>query len=778
MTAVPPPEPGISQPLRRREDARLITGAGKYADDVNVPGQAQAAFVRSDHAHGIIRRIDATDALRMPGVLGVLTGEDLVRAGIGHIPYLPMPGFAMQAPVPSPRPALAQARVRHVGEPIAAVIAETLAQARDAAERVMVEIEPLAAVSDLASAVAPGAPAVWPDAPDNIALTWHSGDPAALDATFARAAHITRLRLVNNRVLANPIEPRASVASYDAATGRYSLQAASQGVQFFLRVLCEHTFNVPREAMHVRTYDVGGAFGVKEQPYPEDVAILAAARALGRPVKWSGTRSEHFLSDNHARDAVIDCALALDVEANFLAIRATLLDGVGAYCSCHAAHISIRNTTNGLPLVYKTPLVHTTIKLVMTNTTPVGPYRGAGREQAAYIVERLVDQAARELAIDPVALRRRNLLPAAAIPYRSPTGRLYDSGDFPAVLDKALALADWHGFDARAAASAKAGRLRGRGIASFLECVGGLPYEGAHLRFGDDGALAVVLATQSSGQSHETTFAQVVAHKLGLPIDRIRIIEGDSADVPKGLASIASRSMIMAGSAIALTCDLVIEKGRRLAAHMLEAAAADVEFSRGEFRVRGTDLGIALPELARRARLLDPRPPGLPESLDSTGEFTVNDLHFPNGCHICEIEIDPETGRTAVDRYCAVDDVGTVINPLVVHGQVHGGVAQGLGQTLLEHIRYDQAGQLVTASFTDYALPRAADVPPLAVDFHQVPATANPLGVKGCGEIGVTGSIAAISNAVADALARAGVAETVDLPATPEKIWRALRARD
>ena len=766
---------GISQPVRRREDRRLMTGTGSFADDVNVPGQARAVFLRSSHGHGLIRAIDAGAAQNAPGVLAVITGEDMRAAGVGYIPYLPLGGFTMDPPTDTPRPALAQDRVRHVGEPVVMVVAETVAQALDACEKVRLEIEPLPAVTDVERAVAEGAPAVWPEAPNNMALTWRYGDRAAVEKAFARAAHVTRLKLINNRVLANPIEPRSCIGAYNPGDESFTLIAPSQGAHFFHRVLCEHVFRMPREKMRIRTSDVGGAFGCKEQPYPEDIAVLHAARLIGRPVKWSGTRSEHFLSDNHARDAVIEAALALDASGRFLAIKATILDGIGAYCSCHGAHISIRNTTNGLPLMYDVPLLDVEISLVLTNTAPIGPYRGAGREQASYITERLVDQAARELGIDPVDLRRRNLIAAKAIPYTSASGQIYDSGDFEGLLDKTLALADWDGFDDRARASAERGRIRGRGLSCFVECVGAYPFEGADIRFAPDGTVTVVTATQSSGQGHETSFAQLAAERLGVPFDRVRIKENDSSDLPKGLASVGSRSMIMAGSAIAIAGDAVIEKGRALASHVLEVSKADLEFRDGSFRVRGTDISIGLLDLAMRVRTLRDLPPELPATLDSTGEFTAPGLHHPNGSHVCEVEIDPETGKVDVVAYCAVDDVGTIINPLIVHGQIHGGVAQGIGQVLLERIGYDDDGQLITGSLMDYGLPRADNLPALNVDFHPTASTKNPIGVKGSGECGVTGSIPAVLNAVNDALARAGAATAIGLPVTAEKTWRCLR---
>ena len=766
---------GISQPVRRCEDARLLIGKGSFADDVNVPGQARAVFLRSSHGHGLIRSIDTDKARNASGVLAVITGEDLRAAGVGYIPYLPLGGFTMDPPADTPRPALAQDRVRHVGEPVVMVVAETVAQAADACEKIRIEIRPLPAVTDVERAVAEGASALWPAAPNNLASTWRYGDRAAVEAAFAQAAHVTKVKLVNNRVIANPIEPRSCIGSYNPDDASFTLIAPSQGAHFFHRVLCEHVFNMPRPKIRIRTSDVGGAFGCKEQPYPEDIAVLHAARVLGRPVKWSGTRAEHFLSDNHARDAVIEAALALDADGKFIAIKATLLDGIGAYCSCHGAHISIRNTTNGLPLMYDIPLLDVEIRLVLTNTAPIGPYRGAGREQASYITERLVEQAARELRIDPVDLRRRNLIPTRAIPYKSASAQTYDSGDFEGLLEKTLALADWNGFDVRARLSTERGLIRGRGLSCFVECVGAYPFEGADIRFEPNGTVTVVTATQSSGQGHETSFAQLVADRLGIPFDKVRIKENDSSDLPKGLASVGSRSMIMAGSAIAIAGDAVIEKGRSLASHVFEVSQADLEFRDGSFCVRGTDISITLLDLAIRVRSLRDLPGDLPTTLDSTGEFTAPGLHHPNGCHVCEVEIDPETGTVEVVAYFAVDDVGTIINPLIVHGQIHGGVAQGIGQVLLERIAYDDDGQLITGSLMDYGLPRAANLPALNVDFHPTPSTKNPIGVKGTGECGVTGSIPAVLNAVNDALARAGASSAIGLPVTSEKVWRCLR---
>jgi carbon-monoxide dehydrogenase large subunit len=771
---------GIAQPVRRREDVRFLTGRGTYADDVNHAGQAYASFVRSSVAHGVIRAINTDTAGRVPGVIGVYTGEDLSAAGLGHI-VARWPRYAQvlvqsDPPLHTPRPGLAQGRVRHVGEPVAMVVAETRDQADEAADLIEVDIEPLPAAATIAEATAPGAKIIWDDAPGNIGGVWHKGDKAAADAAFDTAAHVTRLSLVNNRLVANPLEVRTSLAEWDVVAGRYTLTASSQGVQYFMEILCEQVFDVPREMMRVRTHDVGGGFGVKEQPFPEDIAILFAARALDRPIKWTGSRSEHFLGDSHARDAAIEAALALDHEGNFLALKVAVDDAMGAYYACNGIGMPLRNMPNGLPQVYRTPVVDIDVRLVVTNTVSVGPYRGAGREQASYIVERLVDEAARETGHDPVALRRRNLIPASAMPYLSPVGRSYDSGDFEGVLDKTLKLADWDGYGSRRLASKAAGKLRGQGIACYLECIGGFPHEGAKIEFAEDGGIDLVVATQSQGQGHETSFVQVVADCLGVPFERITLRQGDSDTAPLGIASIASRSMTMAGSAIALTCDAVIEKGRRAAAHLLEASGADIEFADGAFRVTGTDREITLLEVAARVRTFSvgEQEDEIPTNLDSMEEFDAADQFFPNGCHVCELEIDPETGVITVDRYTAVDDVGVVVNPMIVDGQIQGGIAQGIGQALMENVVYDSEGQLLTGSFLDYAMPRAIDQPALAVDFYPVPSPANPLGVKGAGEAGVVGALPAVMNAIADALSQHGATLDFDMPATPEKVWRAL----
>ena len=767
---------GISQHVLRREDVRLLTGGGAYSDDVSLPGEAFAAFLRSPFGHGAIRNVDTDAARAAPGVLAVFTGDDLAAAGIGPLPNAtPFKSSDGSPIIVPPRPALALDRVRHAGEPIAVVIAETAAQAADAAELIELDIDPLPAVVDVAAAIGPDAPQLHAEAPHNVCLDQQVGDADAVAAAFGRAAHVARLALTTNRLVGNPMEPRSAVADYDAASATFRLVSGSQGVNVMRGLLAKSVFQVAPEKMHIVTNDVGGGFGIKTQPYPEYVAILFAARALGRPVKWRGTRSEGFLADNQARDGVLTGEMAFDAGGNILALRVDLLAAMGGYLSSHGPAAATRNVFNCLTGVYRTPAIAFRSRCIFTNAAPVGPYRGAGRPEAAYIVERLIDTAARELGIDRIDLRRRNMIPADAMPYATPLDQVYDSGDFAGTMDDALDLAGWQGFAARKAHSAEAGKLRGIGLACFVETAGGVLDEGAEIGFTDDGGIAVRIASQSNGQGHVTSFAQVVAERLQVPYDRVTILEGDSALTPAiGAASTASRSMAIAGSAVAVTCDSVIAKGRILAGHVLEAAPADIEFSGGAFRIAGTDRAIGLLDLAVALRGRDDLPEGMPASLDSGEVFTSPEQTYPNGCHICEVEIDPETGIVDIVNYVAVDDCGTVVNPMIVHGQVHGGVAQGLGQVLGEHAVYDEDGQLLAGSFMDYMMPRADDMPGFALGFHPTHCTTNPLGAKGAGEAGTTGALPAAMNAILDALGERGIHQ-MDMPATPQKIWAALR---
>jgi carbon-monoxide dehydrogenase large subunit len=768
---------GISQPVRRREDVRLLTGGGNYTDDIVMTGQAYAHFVRSPVAHGRIVSISAEAARSAPGVVAVYTGEDLRHAGIGDIPCMtPFKSFDGTPIRPTPRPALAGGKVMHVGVPVAMVVAETAAQAADAAELVELDIDALPAVIDPEAALADGAPQLFDDVPNNVVLDFRAGDAAAVDAAFAAAAHVTRLRATNNRLVAASLEPRMCVARWDTDRERYELVAGSQGVNAVRRILAEFVFNVPNEKMHVISGDVGGGFGMKTQPYPEYVACLFAARELGRPVKWQGTRSEAFLSDNQARDGVLTGEMAFDADGTILGLRVDLVAGMGGYLSSHGPAAATTNVCNCLTGAYRTPAISYRTRLVLNNAAPIGPYRGAGRPEAAYIVERLIDAAAREMGVDRIALRRRNMILPGQMPYRTPLNQTYDSGDFPGAMDDALQLADWDGFAVRRADAAKRGRLRGIGLASFVEIAGGVLAEGAKVAVTPAGKVEVRLAMQSNGQGHATSFAQLVAERLEVPFDAVEIIQGDSDETPEpSFAAVASRSMAIAGSAVAVTCDKVIENGRLLAGHVLEAAVADIEFRDGAFRVAGTDRSIGLRELAAKAATLSILPEGVPDKLDAYESFTSPEQTFPNGCHVCEVEIDPETGVVEIVDYVAVDDCGTVVNPMIVHGQVHGGVVQGLGQVLGEHAVYDADGQLLAGSFMDYPMPHADTVPAMKLGFHSTRCTTNPLGAKGAGEAGTTGALPAAMNAIIDALSARGIT-AFDMPATPQRIWAALDA--
>jgi carbon-monoxide dehydrogenase large subunit len=765
---------GSARDVLRSEDPPLLTGRGRFTDDVAVPGQAHAAFVRSAVGHAALRGVDASKALGMPGVLGVFTGRDLDAGGLGPIaPLVSFPGRGGRPMFRAAMPALAIGRVRHVGEPIALVVADTAAQALDAVEGVRVDLAELPAVSDVERALAPGAHPVWPDVPDNVAFDWTDGDAAAVEAAFARAAHVQRARLLSTRVAPSALEPRAAIGQWDRATGRYTLIASTQGVAVVRRILAEMVFRVPPQQIRVLTHDVGGGFGMKVQAYAEYAAVLYAARQVGRPVKWRASRLESFLGDTHGRDGLLEGELALDAEGRFLALRVRTFVGMGAYLSAFAAVFATSNTKNCLSSVYRIPALQVDVTMVLTNAASLGPYRGAGRPEAIYLVERLIDGAAAAVGIDRVALRRRNLIPPSAMPYRAPNGQVYDSGAFEAVMDQALTLAEWKGFPARRASSERAGRLRGIGLCCFLEVAGGILDETVDLRFEDDGTVALRTGAQAMGQGHRSTFPPLVAARLGVDPSAVRLIQGDSDQVPAGTPSVASRSMMMAGSAAALACDAAVEKGRRLAAHLLEAAPQDVEFRDGRFGVVGTDRVIAILDLARRARTATGLPEDLGEGLDSTATFVSPQMSFPNGCHVCEVEVDPDTGAVTVVGYAAVDDVGNVVHPVIVEGQIHGGIAQGLGQVLGEQIVYDEDGQLLTASFMDYPIPHAADLPDLRVGEHGVPCTTNPLGVKGAGESGVAGSLPAAVNAVLDALASRGVRH-LDLPMTAPRVWAAL----
>jgi len=764
---------GIGEPVRRTEDPKLLRGQGRYTDDVNLEGQAYAVMVRSPHAHGILKGIDAAEALAMPGVLAVYTGADLADYGGIKCPVsLPdRHGKPMLAPR---RPALPTDRIRFAGEAVAYVVAETALQARDAAELVLLDIEPLPAVTEARAALMPGAPQLHADVPGNLALDFHFGDADAVAAAFAAAAHVTRLEIVNNRIIVNAMEPRAAVGQF--REGRWVLHVGCQGVFGLRNALAADVLNVEPGRLQVLTAQVGGSFGMKAGVYPEYVCLLHAARALDRPVKWTDARSESFLSDNHGRGHEMTAELALDADGRFLAVR---LDGTGNTGAYPGLPMPITmNAVKNVLGVYRTPLVEVSTKMVYTNTSVVGPYRGAGRPEGNYYMERLIDTAAAEIGVDRVELRRRNHIAPDAMPYQAPSGMAYDSGEFGALMDQALSLADWDGYDARKAASAARGKLRGRGIGSYLEVNAPPSKEMGGLRFEEDGTVTMVTGTLDYGQGHAATFAQIVVGHLGLPFEAIRLLQGDSDQLIAGGGTGGSRSTIASGTALVEAAELVIEKGREAAAVVLEAATVDIEFVDGQFGIVGTDRRIGVIELARQVRTLTAAgtaPSDLPDTLDVSHISNNPPSAFPNGCHIAEVEIDPETGVVEVAAYAMVNDFGTVINPLLVEGQLHGGVLQGIGQALLEHTVYDEQGQLLTGSYMDYAMPRAIHAPPFRFASHPVPATTNPLGVKGCGEAGCAGALPAVMNALVDALSPYGI-KHFDMPATPEKVWQAIHA--
>jgi len=763
----------IGERALRSEDPRLLRGEGRYTDDMQAAGQAYCVMVRSRIAHGVIRAIRTDRARRMPGVLAVYTGADLSAYGLlkSSLPFKSRDGSDMRH---TGRPALTSDKVRFVGDPVACVIAETTHQARDAAEAIEVEIDPLPAVVEPPAAVAPDAPQLYEDAPGNLALDFHYGDAAKVNAAFAAAAHVTKVDLVNSRVVVNPLEPRAALGSYDAASERWTLNTGSQGV-FGMKAQLAFVLGAPPEKVHVLTGNVGGSFGMKASVYPEYVCVLHGARMLGRPVKWTDERSTSFLSDNHGRDHLQTVELALDAEGHFLALRLTGFANLGAYMGTMAPQPPTLNVVRNAASLYRTPLIEVSTRCVFSNTTFVNPYRGAGRPEGNYFMERVIDIAAAEMGIDRTTLRRRNQLTPRELPYAAASGMTYDSGDFPAVFKQALELADWKGFSARRREAKKRGVLRGIGVGCYLEVTAPANKEMGGIRFEADGAVTIVTGTLDYGQGHATPFAQVLSEKLGVPFGRIRLLQGDSDALLAGGGTGGSRSMMNSGAAIVEAAAKVVEHGKVIASHILEAAVADIEFAHGRFTVAGTDRGIGIMELADKLRAGAKLPPDSPQSLDISHVSNGMPSAFPNGCHVAEVEIDPQTGLIAVVKYTSVNDFGTVINPMLVEGQVHGGVVQGIGQAMLERTVYDGDGQFLTGSFMDYCLPRAVDAPPFVTAHHPVPAKTNPLGVKGCGEAGCAGGLGSVMNAIVDALAEFGIRH-IDMPVTPEKVWRAIQA--
>jgi carbon-monoxide dehydrogenase large subunit len=763
---------GIGQAIKRFEDPRLVRGQGRFHDDVDLPGQAHAIVVRSTHAHARIRTIDTSAALKAPGVLGVFTGADVASLGTMQMTLKRKrpDGSPMFAP---PHRGLAQARVRYVGDPVALVVAGTLAQAEDAADLVNVDYDPLPSVTSTAEAIG-GAP-VWDECPDNICNLHESGDKAATDAAFAKAARVIKRRYVITRVHAQYMEPRGATGAYDPGEDRYTLYADVQYPHRVRNALATNIFKIPEHQIRVIAGDIGGAFGTKGWQYPEHRLTLWAAKKLRRPVKWSCERREAIPADEHARDNVTEAELALDANGKFLALRVKTLANVGAYVSSDRNLLATFSNIATLVGVYTFPVAHVQVFSVLTNTNSTAPYRGAGRPESTYVIERLIDDTARELGMDHLELRRKNLIPISAMPYKTALGVTYDCGEFERNMDTALELADVAGFPARRETARKAGKLRGIGIANAIEQAAGPQPEFAEIRFSPSGGATVFMGSKNQGQGHETTFKQILHERLGLDPHEVKYIDGDTDRVGWGMGTMGSRSTVIGGSALVTAADKVIAKGTKIAAKLLEAAEGDIKFADGAFSVVGTDKSVALKAVARAAFQPAQLPPGVEPGLYETGTFAPKQATWPNGCHVCEVEVDPDTGDVKLVSYLIVDDVGTVINPLTLKGQVHGGVAQGVGQALMEEVVYDrESGQLLTATFMDYAMPRADTFPDMHVESNPVPTKLNPLGAKGAGEAGTVGALPVVINAVVDALAPLGV-KALDMPASPARVWHAIQ---
>ncbi|MEZ5774466.1 MAG: xanthine dehydrogenase family protein molybdopterin-binding subunit [Hyphomicrobiaceae bacterium] len=777
---------GIGAPVKRREDFRFLKGLGKYTDDMNMPNQTYCAILRSSVAHGLIKSIDTSAAEKMPGVVAVLTGKDF--EGVGGVPC----GWLVtgkDGPMKEPKhPILAVGKVRHVGDPIVAVIAESLNEAKNAAEQVVVDIDELPAVVDMRSAIKGGGTPVHDEAGDNICFDWDfPGESADVDAAIAAAHHVTKIDLVNNRLIPNAMEPRAAIGAYDIASEEYTLVTTSQNPHVIRLLMGAFVLGIPEHKLRVYAPDVGGGFGSKIYHYAEEALVTWAAKKVGRPVRWTAERSESFVSDAHGRDHVTHAEMAFDKDGHITALKCQTLANMGAYLSTFAPCIPTYLHATLLAGQYRTPLVFCNVKAVFTNTVPVDAYRGAGRPEATYILERLMSKAAAEMGVDQAELRRKNFIQPSQFPYQTPVAVMYDTGDYEASLNKALEMADYKGFEARRAAAKANGKLRGIGVASYIEACGIAPsslvgalgaraglYEAATVRVNPTGSVAVMTGSHSHGQGHETTFAQVVADKLGIPASSVEIVHGDTNKVPFGMGTYGSRSLAVGGTAIVNALNKVIDKGKKIAAHLLEAAEADIVFEGGAYKVKGTDKQKTFGEIALTAYVphkypIDQIEPGLEE----TAFYDPKNFTYPAGTYICEVEIEPKTGELQIVKFVAADDFGNIVNPMIVEGQVHGGLAQGIGQALLEGAVYDESGQLRTGSYMDYTMPRADDVPSFQVATTVTPCTHNPLGVKGCGEAGAIGSPPAVINAICDALKEHGV-QHMDMPATPEKIWRAV----
>jgi len=765
----------VGQGVARFEDPRLLRGGGRYVDDIVLPRMAHGYVLRSPHAHAKIKSIDTTQAKTAPGVLLVLTGADWKRSGWGD---LPVPGGQKRrdgGPMyRSPYPALAQDRVRWVGDYVAFVVAETYAQAADAAELIEVDYEALPSVTATADAMAPAAPRVWEDCADNICFVHLAGDKAAADAAFAHADHIVSHRLEISRVTAVTMEPRGCIGDYDATSGHYTLHAQPQGVHTFRSDLAQQVLKVPESRVHVIAGDIGGSFGMKSAIFNEAPLVLLASKLTGRPVKWQSTRSEAFLSDAEARDNITDAELALDKHGMFLGMRVKTIANMGAHLQNGTPNFL--NNLGTLAGVYRTPAIHADVTAVYTHTNPVRPYRGNGRPEAAYVIERLVDLAADEIGIDPAELRRRNLIPSDAMPFKTGLTFTYDCGEFEKVLDEGIQRADVSGFAKRRAESHKRGKLRGLGISYSIERAGTLGFEGAEVRFDRSGAVTLFSGSVTQGQGHETVFKQLVCDSLGIHPDQAEYVQGDTDKVFFGQGTGGSRSATLAGSAFHGAVEKITAKAKTLAAHLLGVTVADINFAEGIFSSPKTNRTLTMREVARAAADPAKLPSNMEGGLAATSVYRADVENYPNGCHVCEVEIDRETGAVEIARYTVVDDVGTVLNSMLLHGQIHGGVAQGIGQILMENIARDASGQPVTGSFMDYAMPRASDFGDIDVESHPVPTKTNPIGVKGAGEAGCVGALPAVANALVDALSEFGVRH-IEMPATPERVWRAMNGR-
>lgn len=783
------PEGAIGVSVQRKEDDRFLRGHGRYTDDITLPQQSYAVVLRAPLAHARIRSIDTADAKAMPGVLAVFTGEDVAADGLGGLPcgwqVTGKEGQVMQEP---PHPLLVMDKVRHVGDNVALVVAESLAEAKDAAEAIVVDYDPLPAVSAASAALAADAPKVHDDLESNLCYDWEIGDAAAVEQAFAGAHKVARVELVNSRVVPNAMEPRAANAHYDVNSDSFTLYLTSQNPHVIRLLMGAFVLQIPEHKLRIIAPDVGGGFGSKIYHYAEEALITWAARKLRRPIKWTADRTEAFVSDAHGRDHVTTAEMALDEQGQFLALKVDTLANMGAYLSTFAPSIPTYFYALMFSGQYRTPAIHVAVKAAFTHTTVVDAYRGAGRSECMYALERVVDEAARVMDLDPAEIRRRNFIPEDGFPFNSPVGVVYDSGAFAKSLEMALAQADYDGFAARRAQSEAEGKLRGFGLACWIESSGAAPsqavtalgcraglFEAAKIRVHPTGGVTVFTGAHSHGQGHETTFAQVVAEKFGLSVNQIHVEHGDTHAVPFGMGTYGSRSMAVGGGAISVTADKVVEKGKRIAAHVLEADVGDIVFEDSAFKVAGTDKQLGWVEMSLAAHVPANYPLGEMEPcIEETTFYDPPNFTFPNGVFVCEVEIDKETGRVAVVSLTGVHDVGTVINPMIVEGQVHGGVAQAVGQTLLEQVAFDEDGQLVTGSYMDYCLPRADDLPSIATGMNEVACPHNPIGVKGAGESGATGAPAAVINAVIDALSPLGVT-SIDMPATPERVWRAIR---